>query len=85
MCHIKNTEISELDELVIPSCLLEAAELTGNCDINIRCVPGAIIIGSGDLLNRVPQPLMKLLRDLGISDAAVRSVLKEGGFPNEQW
>ena len=85
MNQTKNMDVHELDELVIPNCLLEAAELTGNCDLNIQCVPGAIIIGSGDLLDSVPKPLIKLLRDLGISDAAVRSVLEEGGFPNEQW
>lgn len=74
------TEKYELDELVIPNCLLEEAELDGNCDLDIRCVPGAIIIGGGNILDSVPEPLMALFRNLGISDAAVRNVLIEGGF-----
>lgn len=85
MNQTKNMDVHELDELVIPNCLLEAAELAENCDLNIQCVPGAIIISSTGLLDSVPKPLIKLFRDLGISDAAVRSVLEEGGFTNEQW
>ncbi|MGX8710977.1 MAG: hypothetical protein ACQGTM_12115 [bacterium] len=79
----ENIDLCELDDLVIPRCLLEAAEITGNCDLEIQCVPGAIIITADDMLDCVPQPLMTLFHDLGISDAAVRSVLMEGGLPNE--
>lgn len=79
----ENIDLCELDDLVIPRCLLEAAEITGNCDLEIQCVPGAIIITAGDVPDRVPAPLMTLFHDLGISDAAVRSVLMEGGLPNE--
>lgn len=79
----ENTDLCELDDLVIPRCLLEAAEITGNCDLEIQCVPGVIIITAGDALDGVPAPLIALFHDLGISDATVRSVLLEGGLPNE--
>lgn len=79
----ENIDLCELDDLVIPRCLLEAAEITGNCDLEIQCVPGTIIITASDVLDGVPAPLMALFHDLGIGDAAVRSVLMEGGLPNE--
>ena len=79
----ENTDLCELDDLVIPECLLEAAEITGNCDLEIQCVPGAIIITADDMLDCVPQPLMALFHDLGISNVTVQSVLMEGGLPNE--
>jgi len=79
----ENTDFCELDDLVIPRCILEAAEITGNCDLEIQCVPGAIIITASDALDGVPAPLRALFHDLGISDAAVRNVLLEGGLPNE--
>lgn len=76
----RNTDLCELDDLVIPRCILEAAEITGNCDLEIQCVPGAIIITASDVLGGVPAPLIALFHDLGISDAAVQSVLIEGGL-----
>ena len=79
----ENTDLCELDDLVIPRCLLEAAEITGSCDLEIQCVPGAIIITASDVLDGVPVQLMTLLHELGISDAAVRNVLMEGGLSNE--
>lgn len=79
----ENTDLCELDDLVIPRCLLEAAEITGSCDLEIQCVPGAIIITASDVLDGVPVPLMTLFHELGISDAAVRNVLMEGGLSNE--
>lgn len=79
----ENTDLCELDDLVIPRCLLEAAEITGSCDLEIQCVPGAIIITASDALNCIPAPLMALFHDLEISDAAVRNVLMKGGLPNE--
>ena len=53
MYHTKNEDIYELDELVIPNCLLEAAELSENCDLDIQCVSGAIIIGGIDPISIV--------------------------------
>lgn len=53
----ENTDLCELDDLVIPRCLLEAAEITGNCDLEIQCVPGAIIITADETLECVPLPL----------------------------
>lgn len=79
----ENTDLCELDDLVIPRCLLEAAEIAGNCDLEIQCVPGAIIITAGDALDGVPAPLMALFHELGISDVTVRNVLMKGGLPNE--
>ncbi len=73
----------ELDDLVLPRCLLEASELNGTCDLEIQCVPGAIIIAAGDMPDGVPEPLAALFRELGISGTAVRSVLTEGGLQNE--
>jgi hypothetical protein len=37
----------ELDDLVLPLCLLEASHLAGTCDLEIQCVPGAILIAAG--------------------------------------
>lgn len=79
----ENTDLCELDDLVIPRCLLEAADITGNCDLEIQCVPGAIIITASDVLEGVPVPLIALFHDLGISNATVQSVLMKGGLPNE--
>lgn len=78
-------ESPEQAELQIPHALLEAAGLPLEGDLDIQCVSGAIIIGSRDPLDTVPEPLMKLFKDLGISDDVVRSVLEEGGLPDEQW
>ena len=78
MFHTKNVDMNELDELVIPNCLLEAAGLSENCDLDIQCVPGAIIIGGIDPISIVPPALMELFDDLGISHAAIRKVLMEG-------
>ena len=78
MFHTKNADMNELDELVIPNCLLEAAGLSENCDLDIQCVPGAIIIGGIDPIAIVPPALMELFDDLGISHAAIRKVLMEG-------
>jgi hypothetical protein len=72
----------ELDDLVLPRCLLEASELDGTCDLEIQCVPGAIIIAAGDMPDGVPKPLAALFRELGVSGTAVRSVLTEGGLQN---
>ena len=73
----------ELDDLVLPRCLLEASELDGTCTLEIQCVPGAILIAAGDVPDGVPEPLADLFRELGISGDAVRSVFMEGGLQNE--
>lgn len=54
-------------------------------ELEVRTVPGGIIIGIADPLNTVLEPLMKLFTDLGIQPEAVRKVLEKGGFPDEQW
>ena len=43
--------------------------------------PGAIVILSADILDRLPDDLRALFADLGIDPDTVREVMKEGGFP----
>lgn len=64
MYHTKNEDIHELDELVIPNCLLEAAELSENCGFGYSVYSGAIIIGGIDPIAIVPPALIELFDDL---------------------
>lgn len=65
--------------------LLRQAGMPPDGELEVRTVPGGIIIGIADPLDTVPEPLMKLFTDLGIQPEAVRKVLEKGGFPDEQW
>lgn len=69
----------------LPCELFRQAGMTPDGALEVRTVPGGIIIGIADPLDTVPEPLMKLFTDLGIQPEAVRKVLEKGGFPDEQW
>ncbi len=77
-------EASDAEELSIPHSLLEAAGLPLDGNLDIQCADGSIMISSGDPLLAVPPQLMELFDDLGISHDAIRTVLMEGGFEDEQ-
>ena len=69
----------------LPCELFRQAGMPPDEELEVRTVPGGIIIGIADPLDTVPEPLMKLFTDLGIQPEAVRKVLEKGGFPDEQW
>jgi antitoxin component of MazEF toxin-antitoxin module len=67
--------------LTLPHELLEASDFPRDCDLEVVCAPGAIVILSADILDRLPDDLRALFADLGIDPDTVREVMKEGGFP----
>ena len=66
--------------ITVPHLLLQAAGIPLDGELDIQCVPGAIVIGSADPLDAVPPCLMQLFDDLEINHDVVRTVLREGGF-----
>lgn len=62
--------------LSIPNKLLEAAELEKGGELTIETVPGVILIGKGDPIGIVNQPLFDLFQALGIERDEVERVLK---------
>lgn len=75
-------EAPESAELSVPHALLEAAGISLDDDLDIRCEDGAIIIGSANPVVQLPPQFLKLFDSLGISRDAIRCVL-EGGAENE--
>ena len=73
-------ESSEQAELQIPHALLEAAGIPLEGDLDIRCVPGAILIGNNDPLFTVNQPLLSMLSAVGIPMDEIYAALAEGGY-----
>ena len=67
--------------LTLPHELLEASDFPRDCDLEVVCAPGAIVILPADILDRLPDDLRALFADLGIDPDTVREVMKEGGFP----
>ena len=67
--------------LTLPHELLEASDFPRDCDLEVVCAPGAIVILPADILDRLPDDLRALFEDLGIDPDTVREVMKEGGFP----
>lgn len=67
--------------LTLPHELLEASEFPRDCDLEVVCTTGAIVILPADILDRLPDDLRALFADLGIDPDTVREVMKEGGFP----
>ena len=66
--------------LTLPHELLEASVFPRDCDLEVVCAPGAIVILPADILDRLPDDLRALFADLGIDPDTVREVMKEGGF-----
>ena len=75
-------EAPESAELSVPHVLLEAAGISLDDDLDIRCEDGAIIIGSADPVKQLPPQLMELFDSLGVSYDTIRCVL-EGGAEDE--
>lgn len=71
---------ADVPAITVPHLLLQAAGIPLDGELDIQCVPGAIVIGSADPLDVVPPCLLKLFDDFGINHDVVRSVLREGGF-----
>lgn len=67
-------------ELTLPNNWLEAAEIPIDSDLEISCMPGAIIITGADMLDGLPDELKGLFEELGIDPGTVREVMREEGF-----
>lgn len=67
--------------LTLPHELLEAADFPSDCDLEVVCTTGAIIILPTDILDRLPDDLRGLFTDLGIDPDTVWEVIREGGCP----
>lgn len=82
--HISEpVEAPESAELLVPHALLEAAGISLDDDLDIRCEDGAIIIESADPMKQLPPQLMELFDSLGVSHDTIRCVL-EGGAEDEE-
>jgi hypothetical protein len=49
-------------------------------DLDVTCVPGAIIIRESDVLDRLPDGLREIFRSFGIHPDTVREVMKKEGY-----
>lgn len=67
--------------LTLPPELLEAADFPQDCNLEVICTTGAIVILPADILDRLPDDLRELFADLGIDPDIVREVMEEEGFP----
>ena len=75
-CEEDGVEIS----LTLPDLLLEAAEISEASDLEIVCVPGAIVILEADILDNLPDELHELFAALGINPDTVREVMRKEGY-----
>lgn len=70
----------EVDGFVLPHDLLRAAGISVDGDLDVTCVPGAIIIRESDVLDRLPDDLREMFRSFGIHPDTVREVMKKEGY-----
>ena len=68
------------DDFALPHELLNAAGIPIDSDLDVACVPGAIIIKESDILNRLPDGLKTLFESFGIHPETVRDVMKKEGY-----
>jgi len=68
------------DDFALPHELLNAAGIPIDSDLDVTCVPGAIIIKESDILNRLPDGLKTLFESFGIHPETVRNVMKKEGY-----
>ena len=68
------------DDFALPHELLNAAGIPIDSDLDVTCVPGAIIIKESDILNRLPDGLRTLFQSFGIHPETVREVMKKEGY-----
>jgi bifunctional DNA-binding transcriptional regulator/antitoxin component of YhaV-PrlF toxin-antitoxin module len=66
-------------ELNIPVELLEEAGIPEDCDLDVICVDGAIVITETDILDNRSEDLSKLFDNIGINLDAVRKVMEKEG------
>ena len=70
----------ETDDFALPHDLLRAAGIPIDGDLDVTCVPGAIIIRETDVLDRLPDGLREIFRFFGIHPDTVREVVKKEGY-----
>jgi len=68
------------DDFALPHELLQAAGIPIDSDLDVTCVPGAIIIKESDALNKLPDGLKTLFQSFGIHPETVREVMKKEGY-----
>lgn len=68
------------DDFSLPHELLQAAGIPVDSDLDVTCVPGAIVIKEADILNRLPDGLKALFHSYGIHPETVREVMKKEGY-----
>lgn len=68
------------DDFALPHELLNAAGIPIDSDLDVTCVPGAIIIKESDILNRLPDGLKTLFQSFGVHPETVREVMKKEGY-----
>jgi bifunctional DNA-binding transcriptional regulator/antitoxin component of YhaV-PrlF toxin-antitoxin module len=73
-------DAEETDDFTLPHDLLRAAGIPIDGDLDITCVPGAIIIRESDVLDRLPDGLREIFRSFGIQPDTVREVMKKEGY-----
>lgn len=73
----------ELGVLSIPNAMLEAAGIPQDSDLTVETLPGVLLIGTEQPLQRANQPLFDLLAELGIEPEEVMAALEEGGYFDE--
>lgn len=70
----------EADDFALPHDLLRAAGIPIDGDLDVTCVPGAIIIRKSDVLDRLPDGLREIFWSFGIHPDTVREVMKKEGY-----
>ena len=73
-------DAEEADNFALPHDLLRAAGIPIDGDLDVTCVPGAIIIRESDVLDRLPDGLREIFRSFGIHPDTVREVMKKEGY-----
>lgn len=73
-------DTEEADDFALPHDLLRAAGIPIDGDLDVTCVPGAIIIRESDILDRLPDGLREIFRSFGIHPDTVREVMKKEGY-----
>jgi len=68
------------DDFSMPHDLLQAAGIPVDSNLDVTCVPGAIVIKEADILNRLPDGLKALFHSYGIHPETVREVMKKEGY-----
>ena len=68
------------DGLNLPGEVLEGAGISADCDLEIICGNGAIVILASDILNRLPEELARLFQELGIHPDTIREVMRKEGY-----